>query len=66
MHRISKGVINFPVGFNNTIVFVTNVWGRVVPWSSTSACGWMHWFMQECGVIQWIQGYKKRDIHMIF
>ncbi|XP_016570989.1 30S ribosomal protein S11, chloroplastic-like [Capsicum annuum] len=32
--RIPKGVIHAQASFNNTIVTVTDVWGRVVSWSS--------------------------------
>nr|YP_009365404.1 ribosomal protein S11 [Illicium floridanum]ARJ60955.1 ribosomal protein S11 [Illicium floridanum] len=37
--RISKGVIHVQASFNNTIVTVTDVWGRVVSWSSAGTCG---------------------------
>ncbi|RZC78830.1 hypothetical protein C5167_003052 [Papaver somniferum] len=38
-HRIPKGVIHVQASFNNTIVTVTDVRGRVVSWSSASTCG---------------------------
>nr|YP_010488433.1 ribosomal protein S11 [Anaxagorea javanica]QNS22701.1 ribosomal protein S11 [Anaxagorea javanica] len=37
--RILKGVIHVQAGFNNTIVAVTDVLGRVVSWSSAGTCG---------------------------
>nr|WFQ81712.1 ribosomal protein S11 [Coptis omeiensis]WGU50278.1 ribosomal protein S11 [Coptis deltoidea]WGU50316.1 ribosomal protein S11 [Coptis deltoidea] len=37
--RIPKGVIHVKASFNNTIVTVTDVRGRVVSWSSTGTCG---------------------------
>nr|YP_009730333.1 ribosomal protein S11 [Helicia shweliensis]YP_010158796.1 ribosomal protein S11 [Helicia nilagirica]QHT54493.1 ribosomal protein S11 [Helicia shweliensis]QRG31063.1 ribosomal protein S11 [Helicia nilagirica] len=37
--RIPKGVIHVQASFNNTIVTVTDVGGRVVSWSSAGACG---------------------------
>nr|AWI71891.1 ribosomal protein S11 [Beaumontia murtonii] len=37
--RIPKGVIHVQAGFNNTIVTVTDVRGRVVSWSSAGTCG---------------------------
>nr|YP_009435258.1 ribosomal protein S11 [Lobelia malowensis]ATG25259.1 ribosomal protein S11 [Lobelia malowensis] len=37
--RIPKGVIHVQAGFNNTIVTVTDVWGRVVSSSSAGNCG---------------------------
>nr|YP_009628291.1 ribosomal protein S11 [Greenwayodendron suaveolens]QBO27007.1 ribosomal protein S11 [Greenwayodendron suaveolens] len=36
--RIPKGVIHVQAGFNNTIVTVTDVRGRVVFWSSAGTC----------------------------
>uniref|UniRef100_UPI00315D8BA9 ribosomal protein S11 n=1 Tax=Pseudoxandra lucida TaxID=235825 RepID=UPI00315D8BA9 len=36
--RIPKGVIHVQAGFNNTIVTVTDVLGRVVSWSSAGTC----------------------------
>ncbi|KAL2537536.1 30S ribosomal protein S11 [Forsythia ovata] len=33
------GVIHVQASFNNTIVTVTDVWGRVVSWSSAGTCG---------------------------
>ncbi|XP_040952780.1 30S ribosomal protein S11, chloroplastic-like [Gossypium hirsutum] len=36
--RIPKGVIHVQASLNNTIVTVTDVWGRVVSWSSASTC----------------------------
>ena len=32
--RIPKGVIHVQASFNNTIITVTDVWGRVISWSS--------------------------------
>nr|WOC91429.1 ribosomal protein S11 [Utricularia graminifolia] len=37
--RISKGVIHVQAGFNNTIVAVTDVQGRMIAWSSAGTCG---------------------------
>nr|YP_010421477.1 ribosomal protein S11 [Urtica hyperborea]USG55529.1 ribosomal protein S11 [Urtica hyperborea] len=37
--RISKGVIHVQASFNNTIVTVTDVCGRVISWSSAGTCG---------------------------
>ncbi|KAG6737607.1 hypothetical protein POTOM_059135 [Populus tomentosa] len=37
--KIPKGVINVQASFNNTIVTVTDVRGRVISWSSAGACG---------------------------
>ncbi|KAF3652861.1 30S ribosomal protein S11, chloroplastic [Capsicum annuum] len=37
--RIPKGVIHVQVSFNNTIVTVIDVRGRVVSWSSTGTSG---------------------------
>nr|YP_009581314.1 ribosomal protein S11 [Enemion raddeanum]QBK49379.1 ribosomal protein S11 [Enemion raddeanum] len=37
--RIPKGVIHVQAGFNNTIVTVTDIRGRVVSWSSAGTCG---------------------------
>nr|WOC91119.1 ribosomal protein S11 [Utricularia cucullata] len=37
--RISKGVIHVQASFNNTIVAVTDVRGRVICWSSAGTCG---------------------------
>ncbi|KAK5811148.1 hypothetical protein PVK06_026470 [Gossypium arboreum] len=37
--RIPKGVIHVQASFNNTIVTVTDVRGRVISWSSASTCG---------------------------
>ncbi|KAI3841602.1 hypothetical protein MKX03_015517, partial [Papaver bracteatum] len=37
--RIPKGVIHVQESFNNTIVTVTYVRGRVVSWSSVGTCG---------------------------
>jgi len=37
--KIPKGVIYVQAGFNNTIVTVTDVRGRVVSWSSAGTCG---------------------------
>ncbi|KAK4733680.1 hypothetical protein R3W88_007941 [Solanum pinnatisectum] len=38
-HRIPKGVIHVQASFNNTIVTVTDVRGRVVSWSSAGTSG---------------------------
>ncbi|PHT98325.1 30S ribosomal protein S11, chloroplastic [Capsicum chinense] len=38
-HRIPKGVIHIQASFNNTIVTVTDVRGRVVSWSSAGTSG---------------------------
>nr|YP_009234757.1 ribosomal protein S11 [Sabia yunnanensis]YP_010238836.1 ribosomal protein S11 [Sabia parviflora]YP_010608228.1 ribosomal protein S11 [Sabia dielsii]YP_010608313.1 ribosomal protein S11 [Sabia fasciculata]YP_010608398.1 ribosomal protein S11 [Sabia japonica]YP_010608483.1 ribosomal protein S11 [Sabia limoniacea]YP_010608568.1 ribosomal protein S11 [Sabia schumanniana]YP_010608653.1 ribosomal protein S11 [Sabia swinhoei]WAN88883.1 ribosomal protein S11 [Sabia campanulata subsp. ritchieae] len=37
--RIPRGVIHVQASFNNTIVTVTDVRGRVVAWSSAGTCG---------------------------
>nr|AMQ10364.1 ribosomal protein S11 [Parthenium hysterophorus] len=37
--RLPKGVIHIQASFNNTIVTVTDVRGRVVSWSSAGTCG---------------------------
>nr|YP_010225375.1 ribosomal protein S11 [Muehlenbeckia australis]YP_010225458.1 ribosomal protein S11 [Muehlenbeckia axillaris]YP_010499633.1 ribosomal protein S11 [Muehlenbeckia complexa]UDD73548.1 ribosomal protein S11 [Muehlenbeckia astonii]AUM82431.1 ribosomal protein S11 [Muehlenbeckia australis]UDD73631.1 ribosomal protein S11 [Muehlenbeckia australis]UDD73714.1 ribosomal protein S11 [Muehlenbeckia axillaris]UDD73797.1 ribosomal protein S11 [Muehlenbeckia complexa] len=37
--KIPKGVIYVQAGFNNTIVTVTDVRGRVVSWDSAGTCG---------------------------
>nr|YP_010125725.1 ribosomal protein S11 [Ligustrum ovalifolium]YP_010691587.1 ribosomal protein S11 [Ligustrum x vicaryi]YP_010703257.1 ribosomal protein S11 [Ligustrum foliosum]QIV67204.1 ribosomal protein S11 [Ligustrum ovalifolium]WBU94315.1 ribosomal protein S11 [Ligustrum x vicaryi]WBU94404.1 ribosomal protein S11 [Ligustrum ovalifolium]WCO11459.1 ribosomal protein S11 [Ligustrum foliosum] len=37
--RIPKGIIHVQASFNNTIVTVTDVRGRVVSWSSAGICG---------------------------
>nr|YP_009514281.1 ribosomal protein S11 [Helixanthera parasitica]AXB38574.1 ribosomal protein S11 [Helixanthera parasitica]QQY86332.1 ribosomal protein S11 [Helixanthera parasitica] len=37
--RIQKGVIHIQASFNNTIVTVTDVRGRVISWSSAGTCG---------------------------
>nr|YP_009117707.1 ribosomal protein S11 [Acorus gramineus]AJE71249.1 ribosomal protein S11 [Acorus gramineus]QQV73868.1 ribosomal protein S11 [Acorus gramineus] len=37
--RIPKGIIHVQASFNNTIVTVTDVRGRVVSWSSAGTCG---------------------------
>ncbi|KAL5554096.1 hypothetical protein UlMin_041497 [Ulmus minor] len=39
MRRILKGVIHIQASFNNTIVTVTDVWGRVISWPSAGTCG---------------------------
>nr|YP_009926695.1 ribosomal protein S11 [Lophopyxis maingayi]QNK04986.1 ribosomal protein S11 [Lophopyxis maingayi] len=39
VRKIPKGVIHVQAGFNNTIVTVTDVRGRVISWSSAGACG---------------------------
>nr|AMQ10362.1 ribosomal protein S11 [Launaea procumbens] len=37
--KVPKGVIHIQASFNNTIVTVTDVRGRVVSWSSAGTCG---------------------------
>nr|YP_009733871.1 ribosomal protein S11 [Wikstroemia indica]QHV35495.1 ribosomal protein S11 [Wikstroemia indica]UGV24060.1 ribosomal protein S11 [Wikstroemia indica]UGV24138.1 ribosomal protein S11 [Wikstroemia nutans] len=37
--RIPKGVIHVQASFNNTIITVTDVRGRVISWSSAGTCG---------------------------
>nr|YP_009756755.1 ribosomal protein S11 [Trophis scandens]QCA41381.1 ribosomal protein S11 [Trophis scandens] len=37
--RIPRGVIHVQASFNNTIVTVTDVRGRVIAWSSAGTCG---------------------------
>ncbi|TYI26107.1 hypothetical protein ES332_A05G093000v1 [Gossypium tomentosum] len=37
--RIPKGVIHVQASFNNTIVTVADVRGRVISWSSAGTCG---------------------------
>nr|UZC31053.1 ribosomal protein S11 [Medicago coronata]UZC31129.1 ribosomal protein S11 [Medicago coronata] len=37
--KIPKGVIHVQASFNNTIVTVTDVRGRVISWSSAGSCG---------------------------
>nr|YP_009491479.1 ribosomal protein S11 [Diphylleia cymosa]AWH99831.1 ribosomal protein S11 [Diphylleia cymosa] len=37
--RIPKGVIHVQASFNNTIVTVTDIRGRVISWSSAGTCG---------------------------
>nr|KJB25702.1 hypothetical protein B456_004G205100 [Gossypium raimondii] len=37
--RIPKGVIHVQASFNNTIVTVTDLRGRVISWSSAGTCG---------------------------
>nr|YP_010283839.1 ribosomal protein S11 [Carallia brachiata]YP_010349543.1 ribosomal protein S11 [Carallia diplopetala]UKZ50993.1 ribosomal protein S11 [Carallia brachiata]UNW51324.1 ribosomal protein S11 [Carallia diplopetala] len=39
VRKIPKGVIYVQASFNNTIVTVTDVRGRVISWSSAGACG---------------------------
>nr|YP_010942459.1 ribosomal protein S11 [Persicaria sagittata]WLS53434.1 ribosomal protein S11 [Persicaria sagittata] len=39
VRKIPKGVIYVQAGFNNTIVTVTDVRGRVVSWASAGTCG---------------------------
>nr|YP_010717696.1 ribosomal protein S11 [Orobanche pycnostachya]WDQ41954.1 ribosomal protein S11 [Orobanche pycnostachya] len=38
LRRIPKGVIHIQSGFNNTIVTVTDLRGRVISWSSAGTC----------------------------
>nr|QVV41421.1 ribosomal protein S11 [Bridelia tomentosa] len=37
--RIPKGIFHIQASFNNTIVTVTDVRGRVIAWSSAGTCG---------------------------
>ncbi|KAE9594050.1 30S ribosomal protein S11 [Lupinus albus] len=37
--KISKGVIHVQASFNNTIVTITDVQGRVISWSFAGTCG---------------------------
>nr|YP_009870069.1 ribosomal protein S11 [Bonnetia paniculata]QKJ82010.1 ribosomal protein S11 [Bonnetia paniculata] len=37
--KIQKGVIHVQASFNNTIVTVTDIRGRVISWSSAGTCG---------------------------
>nr|UXP75443.1 ribosomal protein S11 [Cotinus coggygria var. pubescens] len=37
--QIPKGVIHVQASFNNTIVTITDVRGRVISWSSAGTCG---------------------------
>nr|YP_009469472.1 ribosomal protein S11 [Anemoclema glaucifolium]AVD96731.1 ribosomal protein S11 [Anemoclema glaucifolium]AXP20436.1 ribosomal protein S11 [Anemoclema glaucifolium]QBK48105.1 ribosomal protein S11 [Anemoclema glaucifolium] len=37
--RIPKGVIHVQASFNNTIITITDIRGRVVSWSSAGTCG---------------------------
>ncbi|KAL8208765.1 hypothetical protein R6Q57_008177 [Mikania cordata] len=39
IRKIPKGVIHIQASFNNSILTVTDVRGRVVSWSSTGTCG---------------------------
>ncbi|KAI7732780.1 hypothetical protein M8C21_028717 [Ambrosia artemisiifolia] len=39
IRKIPKGVINIQASFNNSIVTVTDVRGRVISWSSADTCG---------------------------
>ncbi|MFS7972447.1 putative ribosomal protein S11 [Helianthus anomalus] len=39
IRKIPKGAIHIQASFNNTIVTVTDVRGRVVSWSSAGTCG---------------------------
>ncbi|KAL2894717.1 30S ribosomal protein S11 chloroplastic [Bienertia sinuspersici] len=39
VRKIPKGVILVQASFNNTIVTVTDVRGRVVSWASAGTCG---------------------------
>uniref|UniRef100_A0AAT9ZWA5 Small ribosomal subunit protein uS11c n=1 Tax=Phanera cardinalis TaxID=3078825 RepID=A0AAT9ZWA5_9FABA len=39
VRKILKGVIHIQASFNNTIVTVTDVRGRVISWSSAGTCG---------------------------
>nr|YP_009138868.1 ribosomal protein S11 [Lathyrus pubescens]AIK21236.1 ribosomal protein S11 [Lathyrus pubescens] len=37
--KIAKGLIYIQASFNNTLVTVTDVGGRVISWSSSGSCG---------------------------
>nr|YP_010284437.1 ribosomal protein S11 [Caryocar glabrum]UKQ56180.1 ribosomal protein S11 [Caryocar glabrum] len=39
IRKIPKGVIHVQASFNNTIVTVTDIRGRVISWSSAGTCG---------------------------
>nr|YP_010139209.1 ribosomal protein S11 [Garcinia paucinervis]QQK54588.1 ribosomal protein S11 [Garcinia paucinervis]QXF60389.1 ribosomal protein S11 [Garcinia paucinervis] len=39
IRKIQKGVIHVQASFNNTIVTVTDIRGRVISWSSAGTCG---------------------------
>uniref|UniRef100_A0AAT9ZWC3 Small ribosomal subunit protein uS11c n=2 Tax=Phanera TaxID=509012 RepID=A0AAT9ZWC3_9FABA len=39
VRKIPKGVIHVQASFNNTVVTVTDVRGRVISWSSAGTCG---------------------------
>nr|YP_009447315.1 ribosomal protein S11 [Adenocalymma candolleanum]ATY48601.1 ribosomal protein S11 [Adenocalymma candolleanum] len=39
VRRIPKGVIHVQASFHNIIVTVSDLWGRVVSWSSAGTCG---------------------------
>nr|YP_003933880.1 ribosomal protein S11 [Erodium texanum]ACH47330.1 ribosomal protein S11 [Erodium texanum]ADJ66277.1 ribosomal protein S11 [Erodium texanum] len=39
IRKIRKGIIHVQASFNNTIVTVTDVEGRVVTWASAGVCG---------------------------
>nr|YP_009872730.1 ribosomal protein S11 [Ctenolophon englerianus]QKT26969.1 ribosomal protein S11 [Ctenolophon englerianus] len=39
VRKIPKGVIYIQASFNNTIVTITDVRGRVISWSSAGTCG---------------------------
>nr|YP_009486923.1 ribosomal protein S11 [Tylosema fassoglense]YP_010528505.1 ribosomal protein S11 [Tylosema esculentum]AWB13146.1 ribosomal protein S11 [Tylosema fassoglense]UJY53533.1 ribosomal protein S11 [Tylosema esculentum]UXW65319.1 ribosomal protein S11 [Tylosema esculentum] len=39
VRKIPKGIIHVQASFNNTIVTVTDVRGRVISWSSAGTCG---------------------------
>nr|QFQ40609.1 ribosomal protein S11 [Sonerila cantonensis] len=39
IRRIPKGVIHVQASFNNTIVTITDVRGRVICWASAGTCG---------------------------
>nr|YP_010035544.1 ribosomal protein S11 [Pouzolzia hirta]QHN53288.1 ribosomal protein S11 [Pouzolzia hirta]QQQ88126.1 ribosomal protein S11 [Pouzolzia hirta] len=39
MRRIPKGIIHVQASFNNTIITITDVRGRVISWSSAGTCG---------------------------
>ncbi|KAB2017340.1 hypothetical protein ES319_D08G156500v1 [Gossypium barbadense] len=56
--RILKGVIHVQASFNNTIVTVTDVRGRVISWSSIGTCGF------KGNVIQAIveQGMQRAEV----
>nr|ANQ38711.1 ribosomal protein S11 [Cynomorium coccineum]ANQ38712.1 ribosomal protein S11 [Cynomorium coccineum]ANS54311.1 small ribosomal protein 11 [Cynomorium coccineum] len=39
--KIKKGIIHIQASYNNTIVTVTDIHGRVISWSSAGNCGFI-------------------------